>query len=322
MHPINTNSYRYDAYCTRINENEKNIKLKLNDREYKLSLLNELDSLLTNKNNGGKLTPGQYRECLSDFYKKSPGGKELMDQLGINTVSKFSLYSNERAEGKINALLKFLENPVTLTHPTKSKNDIHDDIDTLYSKYSNIPQPCFLVAEYLQSGESIDKFEPSSDLLAVARTGKQIDFGPVFSGTEKEIKIGGITSSVYENSNKESYVIRGSERDLKLNSSDIRTHLQGAYPNGCVMKSGGGVGHYAFFDTKNNIVYSGGGRAKSEGVSGVSFEEYLEKKLNSSNKNREETLSFTSHTASEILSVGYEQVKELGVTRDEWLQWN
>ncbi len=199
----------------------------------------------------------------------------------------------------------------------------HQQIDALYEKFSEIKQPCFLAAEFIQSGLLLDVFVPTPDLMRVAATGKQIDFGPVFSGTEETSTMGEIERTEYTNavSGKKSVIFRGTEAVIKSASIEIRQELKNNYPRGCIIKTGGGVGHYAFFDAKNNIVYSGGTKAFAEKLSGVTLETYLRNKLNSSNQGRMETLSVTDHSAKEILDVGYEQVKNLGTSREDWMSW-
>ncbi len=246
----------------------------------------------------------------------------LGSSTNIITVPDNNHHYSAASESLHNATTVFTQDAISGINVADIKEK-HQQIDALYKKFSGIPQPCFLVAEFIQSGLLLDVFAPTPDLMQVAETGKQIDFGPIFSGTEMTSTIGAVERKEYKNSvsDKKSVILRGTEAAINRVSIEIRQELQNNYPHGCIIKTGGGVGHYAFFDTKNNIVYSGGTIPFAEKISGVTLETYLRNKLNSSNQGRMETLSVTDHSAKEILDVGYEQIKALGISREEWMTW-
>ncbi|QWA11581.1 hypothetical protein GTU79_01800 [Sodalis ligni] len=79
----------------------------------------------------------------------------------------------------------------------------------------------------------------------------QIDFGCLISGEEDKIVIGNIEANLYKSSiDKASLFIRAPEKRLNENADNLQDLILNAYPQGCILKVGGGVGHYCYYDVQ------------------------------------------------------------------------
>lgn len=207
-----------------------------------------------------------------------------------------------------------------------SKADIlakHQQVDALYARF-NVAQPCYLGATYLlQKIENPAAYELPDLLNKIAVRGEQIDFGVFFdNGVTENILIGDIKAtryySVFE---KESLYLEAQAHDIIKNIDLIQQTLVTSYPDGCILKTGGGNGHYNYYDTKNNIFYSGGAKGLESGSSGIPFKDYMNSYFSNANVETRETLTVTDHTPHELADTLQAMMNDMGISVEELLTW-
>ncbi|WP_213992986.1 hypothetical protein [Sodalis sp. dw_96] len=201
-------------------------------------------------------------------------------------------------------------------------NDKIEELQILTDAHPEIKQDCFLVAEYLRSkATDPGNFKLPDSLQQIAEMNLQIDFGCLFSGVEKEVSIGKIAAQTYASvKSKTSLLIRAAEKDLRENVDYLCDYLKNAYPQGCILKVGGSVGHYSYYDVQRDILFSGGKNSYAIGMSGLSLQEYFARKFNSDNIDYKVTLTLTDHDAEEMLDVAGIVSEETGIPREEFLK--
>ncbi len=200
----------------------------------------------------------------------------------------------------------------------------HRQIDALYVRFK-VAQPCYLGATYLlqELNNPADYILPSL-LEEMLRQGKQIDFGGFFNnGVAENIALGGIQASrYYILDNKESLYIQAPAEDIKNNIDVIQASLFDSYPQGCIVKTGGADGHYNFYDTQNDVFYSGGTASFEARSSGISFKQYMDNYFENTPAESRETLTATDHTPQELADALQAMAVKLGVSTEEFLRWN
>ncbi len=181
----------------------------------------------------------------------------------------------------------------------------HNELDVIINAYNQKEQPCYAISEYLRSeAPGPYHFVLPPSLEYIAKRSLQIDFGCLISGEEDKIVIGNIEANLYKSSiDKASLFIRAPEKRLNENADNLQDLILNAYPQGCILKVGGGVGHYCYYDVQKDIVFSGGTAAKEKGISGMALRDFIAIKFNSANADRKETLILTDHSAQEMLEV-------------------
>ncbi len=196
----------------------------------------------------------------------------------------------------------------TDTYASILKNYIvrkNNELNIITNVHARIEQPFYVISEYLCSGATDPhKFVFPSSLEYIVKRGLQIDFGCLISGEKEVICIGNINVEQYKSSiNKTSLFIRVPEKLLNENVDNLQDHIVKAYPQGCILKVGAGVGHYSYYDVQKDIVFSGGKATKGQGMSGMGLRDYFAHRFNSANVVRKETLIMTDHNAQEMLEV-------------------
>ncbi|XBS69535.1 hypothetical protein ABK905_24735 [Acerihabitans sp. KWT182] len=197
----------------------------------------------------------------------------------------------------------------------------HKELQILIDAHPDIKQDCFLIAEYLRSQTTDpENFRLPDSLQLIAEMGLQIDFGCLFSGVESDVSINKIAAKIYVSAkNKASLLIRAAEKDLKENINDLCDYIKSTYPQGCILKVGGGVGHYCYYDVPRDILFSGGKNAYDNGMSGLGLREYFARKFNSANTDYKVTLTLTDHDAQEMLDVADIVSEEADMPRERFL---
>ena len=121
--------------------------------------LNDLLHRIINKKgegkvNGSPLTNADFRDILDELHTSNDSAfHSILVDAGIKTVSKYSFYSNERAAGKIEALMSYLD----------KTNDIHKSNNYGFNEIQDKPKD---VNPNLNINVNVETIKPISDNLS------------------------------------------------------------------------------------------------------------------------------------------------------------
>ncbi|MEA9392543.1 hypothetical protein SJI19_18690 [Acerihabitans sp. TG2] len=300
-------------------------------------VLNNGDTLnLQNSDTGMTVSCGEIHVVITTVTLKS------LNDVFINDALESPAFY---CETRIGEYASSLENPehnnasalpcalqkLVLSHDVTSailnKPDIlakHRQVDALYERFK-VAQPCYLGATYLlQKMNNPDEYTLPPLLDGIAHQGKQIDFGVFFNnGVTEDITLGGIRVSLfYSTFNKASLYLYARAGDIVAHLDSIREYLIKSYPDGCILKTGGGSGHYTYYDTKHDIIYSGNTKAFEDGLSGMPLKDYLQNYFKNIDTKTKETLTVTHHTPQELADTLQAMIDETGVSVEELQRWN
>lgn len=198
-------------------------------------------------------------------------------------------------------------NPVqnTTIKPTREElEQIHNNIDNnlksngLYN--NNIS--CIVSALYMRG---YDKDVPSGytcpKSIIDGIDSVMFDISLLAFGAEKKRDIGKDPLMCKQHETRSSsYLIELLPKDLLLNLTEITKEIKNSMGDKCILLTNNGItGHYVFYDTKNDIVISGGFSAFEAGASGISLEKYMHQKYSYLQKERIRFF-FTNCTPEEI----------------------
>lgn len=196
------------------------------------------------------------------------------------------------------------------------------EIDAVGARFPKATQPCFLISDYIQqrlSGNCTGPgtYKPDNTLRVVSEAGTQVDFGMCFAGP-KEAKaqqtIGKVNVFRYNTLGADTMSAKfdAFAADILASAEEIETFIKTTYPQGCIIKTGGGAGHFAYYNSELGKVYSGGQKAVAEKVSDISLLDYMKVKVRTHAKT-EDVFSFADYSVSTMMKTGFEQYKAQGI---------
>jgi len=203
-----------------------------------------------------------------------------------------------------------------------SKTDIlakHQQIDALYDRFK-VSQSCYLGATYLlQKYKHPDEYILPLLFDRIAVINKQIDSGVLFVHDEKKSKpLPGISAKRYDhNPEYNSLFLMATAAEIASKINILKAEIVEKYKSGCVIKTGGGDGHYNFYDTKDDVFYSGGVEAFKAGTSGVSFENYITNYCKNIDDETDVILTISDRTPSQLVEALKTMMKITGLPEED-----
>lgn len=185
---------------------------------------------------------------------------------------------------------------------------IHKKIDTLYKIYCDVPQPCFIAAAYMMEEKPVSPFDfsVSASVLAPLRQGHQFDIGLcMLDGDNISQERHGVDFSVTQHvTGRTSLQAEIRPCDLFTHAESIRKGLATNLGDRCILlTSSNGIGHFCYYDIKNDIVCSGGTPALKAEASGIKLVEYMATKYAEDNETQQVTLFCTNNSANKVANI-------------------